>query len=60
MFAIMHGNPVDGLQFVGPFTTNEAAIAWAGREPYLDWWVVELKRSGDTLDYEGGEIPDPQ
>jgi hypothetical protein len=42
---IVIGNPVDGLQFIGPFKTGNDAIAWANRDANIDadWWVAPLE-----------------
>ena len=62
MFAIMHGNPIDGLSFVGPFTTHEAAHNWADQDAHIDdheWWIIRLEQSGDTMDYVDGAVAEP-
>lgn len=45
MWIIIAGNPVDGLNFIGPFQTSEEAHEYADWDQYLknqDWWVVDL------------------
>lgn len=41
---VVYGNPIDGLQFVGPFTDEGEAADFAER--YLDgydWWLSTLQ-----------------
>lgn len=44
MYAILHGNPVDGLTVVGPFDEFDDANGYA--DDHLngggEWWIVEL------------------
>jgi len=40
--AIVCGNPIDGLELIGPFDDFEAATEYAEREIDDDWWVTEL------------------
>jgi hypothetical protein len=37
---VVHGNPVDGLEFFGPFENPEEAYAWAATICLLEWWVI--------------------
>jgi hypothetical protein len=41
-YILIYGNPVDGFQFVGPFTHADAADAYRDREP--DGTQVTLTR----------------
>ncbi len=45
MTIIIIGNPVDGLQFIGPFKTSDDAIAWVNCDAHIDadWWVASLE-----------------
>ena len=38
---IITGNPVDGFQFTGPFTTHDDAVREAD-DSGSDWWVADL------------------
>lgn len=38
---LVFGNPVDGFNFRGPFTTREEAIAY-GDPIQEEWWVADL------------------
>ena len=42
-FIVMSGNPIDGLQFTGPFSSTDDAVAWAEELCKTDWWVVPLE-----------------
>ena len=44
MFVILVGNPIDGMEIVGPFTDGDEANEYADffMDGY-DWWVVGLK-----------------
>jgi hypothetical protein len=41
---IVTGNPIDGLQFYGPFDTLQDAIAFANTDPHMpdEWWTAPL------------------
>lgn len=39
---IVSGNPLDGLEFNGPFITPDAATRWAERGVDGDWWLGQL------------------
>ncbi len=43
LHVVVSGNPVDGLEFSGPFESREAAIAH-GENMQPDWWVAPLIR----------------
>ena len=42
---IVYGNPIDGLFFIGPFATREAAMLRGNTDGNLDadWWVAQLE-----------------
>lgn len=39
---VIAGNPVDGLQFFGPFEDNESAQVFADSLTTNEWWVADL------------------
>ena len=45
MHIVVVGNPVDGLEFIGPFNNGEEAIEWANHDPYIgnEWLVAPLQ-----------------
>lgn len=44
-YIIIEGNPVDGLQFFGPFPSAEAAQEWAERElADQEYWGARLEQ----------------
>lgn len=46
MHVILHGNPVDGFEIIGPFTTGEDAVDWASRHEHQfenSWWIAPLR-----------------
>jgi hypothetical protein len=46
-YIIVDGNPVDGLNFIGPFDTDEEAVEYAGL--YVDeWWIATIEPSEKT------------
>lgn len=49
--ALMVGNPVDGVQLIGPFSDQEAAAEAADAISDSDWWIVPLTAPNG----EGGE-----
>lgn len=42
MYILLTGNPVDGTDHHGPFSTAEDAGDWAVENKHDQWWVVEL------------------
>ena len=42
-FIVVLGNPIDGLQFTGPFSSIDDAVAWAEEVCETDWWIVPLE-----------------
>jgi hypothetical protein len=42
---IVMGNPVDGLQFIGPFLSAAAAAEHGNTDPHIeaDWWVAPVE-----------------
>lgn len=39
---LIQGNPVDGFQYIGPFSNRDEAIE-AGEELKTgDWWIAEI------------------
>lgn len=49
---IISGNPVDGLNFFGPFDDIELAIEWAA-ERFDEWWSATLYAPSGLVQYEG-------
>lgn len=44
-FVIVNGNPIDGLDFIGPFSDGELANEYVESDQDLrnnDWWVARL------------------
>ena len=59
MHVVMFGNPIDGLQIVGPFKTADDACQWADLANLsADWWIAPLQAKeafevdGDDPDYD--------
>ena len=45
MYIIIYGNPVDGLQFIGPFTEPGLANSYAEtRLKHETWWVGTMQK----------------
>lgn len=45
MFVLIFGNPIDGLELIGPFDDSAAAIDYAENrvDPCgMDWWIAQL------------------
>jgi len=41
---IVTGNPLDGLEFYGPFDTSDEAGEWAEKKiPNNEWWIATLE-----------------
>jgi hypothetical protein len=42
---IVIGNPVDGFNFIGPFTTAQDAVRHANEDGNIDaeWWIAPLE-----------------
>lgn len=41
---IVHGNPVDGLSFIGPFPTGSDAMEWGDKHLQdEDWWIAPIE-----------------
>jgi hypothetical protein len=48
MHVVLYGNPVDGLQVIGPFKTEEDAAEWADFVfNGSDCWTVPLEAQDD-------------
>lgn len=47
------GNPVDGLQFIGPFGDAEDAFHFADRMNLSEWWCSSLE---DPVDDDPDEV----
>lgn len=43
MYVLIYGNPVDGLEFIGPFNSHETAIQHAETYILSDWWIAEME-----------------
>ena len=41
------GNPIDGFQFVGPFSDSDSATEYAEKEGHGEWWVCEMDAPSD-------------
>ena len=39
---VVHGTPFDGLAIVGPFHDTDAAINYAEKEGFENWWAPDL------------------
>lgn len=39
---IVTGNPVDGLEFFGPFETGEEAFEYADENRLEEWWTAPI------------------
>ena len=54
MYAILHGNPIDGLIIIGMFDSQETATYYADENlnGVGDWWIVEIEapKSGQEQD----------
>jgi hypothetical protein len=46
MFIVMHGDPVAGFSFVGPFDDQEDAHGWAEAHAEEVFWLVPLIPQG--------------
>jgi hypothetical protein len=46
---IVTGNPVDGLEFYGPFKTHDDAVEFANTDPHMpdEWWIAKLHGKED-------------
>jgi hypothetical protein len=43
MYIIITGNPIDGLNFFGPFSNSDDAIKWAeNHSTGADWWLANV------------------
>lgn len=40
---IVTGNPVDGLEFFGPFEDGEEAFNYADKNRLEEWWTANLQ-----------------
>jgi hypothetical protein len=43
---IVIGNPINGLEFIGPFESTVEAVNYANDDGNIDdheWWVVQLE-----------------
>lgn len=47
MKILITGNPVDGLEFFGPFDEAEEATEFAEINAEADWWVAEVRSPAD-------------
>ena len=44
MFILVVGNPVEGVEFYGPFPSNDSALTWAERNlGDHAWWIAPLQ-----------------
>lgn len=41
-FVLIHGNPADGFEFVGPFDNAAEAVQYAEHSERAEWWVAPL------------------
>lgn len=48
MKIIVHGNPVDGLQFLGPFD-GDSDIPERYTEPLDEWWIAALDEPNRSI-----------
>ena len=43
MYVIITGNPIDGLNFFGPFANRDDAIRWGeNHNKEADWWLADV------------------
>lgn len=42
MIIIIKGNPVDGLEYIGPFPDLTTAGEYADKIGNSDWWITRL------------------
>lgn len=59
---IVHGNPVDGLWFEGPYADSDEALAVAERDWTNDWWIAPLyldeqERADEALGERNAIVP---
>lgn len=42
---VIIGNPVEGLEFIGPFASNVEAAAYGNADGNIggDWWIAALQ-----------------
>lgn len=38
---VLHGNPFEGFELIGPFKTGAEAYDWASKCCHLEWWVMD-------------------
>ena len=42
---VVRGNPIDGLEFFGPFDSEDDATEWAdNHRDSRDWWVAYVTK----------------
>lgn len=54
---IMHGNPVDGLSFIGPFPDGYD-IHDGFTDPLHEWWIVDLDEPDPAVDFQPSDLDD--
>lgn len=44
-YIIVHGSPIEGLEFIGPFESEAAAAAHGNTDGDIDgpWWIAALE-----------------
>lgn len=54
---IIHGNPVDGFNHIGPFNNRHGAIEHGNTDAHIDgdWWVAELEPATDGARDDGSD-----
>ena len=49
MHVVIHGNPVTGLTFYGPFNNGPESVEWAADNlTGEDWWVAPLRAQEES------------
>ena len=45
---IIMGNPVEGLNFIGPYDDAEQAASAGNNDPHIDgdWWIAKIEAPG--------------
>ena len=43
-YVIVVGNPIDGINLIGPFTDVDEPNEYAERHVRDEWWVVEVRQ----------------
>ena len=55
---VIAGNPVDGLEFHGPFDSTHDAVEYANEEIRDEWWLGKLQPFSEGEDSEQISVAD--